>query len=90
MQSILNYLSHVGKGAGGDQRAKKLKKVAWTEARDCWKDDKVRENIAVQTQARRKFKGKDNKKQAMLIVPCSPRATIPWADMGNFMFNKNT
>jgi len=35
-------------------------------------EDKARENIAVQMQARRIFKGKDGKEQVTLIVPCSP------------------
>lgn len=72
MQSIHNYSSYESQGAGGDQKARKLKNPARTKERDCWRDDTVRKNMAVQMQARRKFKGKDNEKQAILIVLYSP------------------
>lgn len=52
--------------------SQKVKKAASTEERNCQRDDNVRENIAVQMQAGRKFKGKDHKEQAILIVPYSP------------------
>lgn len=53
------------------ENQKLSKSEAWTEERDCWRGDKVRENIADQMQPWKKLKGKD-KEQTALIVPYSP------------------